>query len=180
MYLKIKMAKGFLSPESVLKRLKLKSDMIAVDFGSGSGGWAIPLAEKLEDGRVIAIDILEEPLSALKAKLKKRKIDNVETIKSDIESKNGSKMLTEFCDLVLMTNLLFQITNKELVLAEAKRILKKGGMILVVDWKLDQSFGPKGERVSAEDIKKLAQKLSLKAEKEFEASPYHWGLILER
>jgi tRNA G46 methylase TrmB len=76
---------GFLDPEIVLKQLGLQKSMVAADFGSGSGGWVIPLAKKLEEGKVFAIDILEESLSALKAKIKLEKIFNIETIKSDIE-----------------------------------------------------------------------------------------------
>ncbi|GAH20696.1 unnamed protein product, partial [marine sediment metagenome] len=44
------MNQGFLNPSEVLKQLKLKKDMIAADFGCGSGGWALPLAKKLEEG----------------------------------------------------------------------------------------------------------------------------------
>ncbi len=168
----------FLNPNKILKQLKLKPDMVGADFGSGSGGWAIPLAQELEDGKVVAIDILEEPLSALKAKLKRRNIDNIETIKSNIEVLHGSKLLSGSCDLVLMTNLLFQIEDKETALAEAKRVLKEKGRILIVDWKNNKSFGPKHNRVVSNEVKRLAEKLSLKLEKEFEASPYHWGLIL--
>ncbi len=168
----------FLNPNKVLKQLKLKPDMIGADFGSGSGGWAIPLAQELEDGKVVAIDILEEPLSALKAKLKRRNINNVETIKSNVEALHGSKLLSGSCDLVLMTNLLFQIEDKELVLKEAKRVLKEKGRILIVDWKDGKSFGPKHNRVVPNMVKKLAKKLSFKIEKEFETSPYHWALIL--
>ncbi|PIP24588.1 MAG: hypothetical protein COX33_01180, partial [Candidatus Nealsonbacteria bacterium CG23_combo_of_CG06-09_8_20_14_all_36_125] len=50
----------FLNPSEVLKQLNLKKNMVAADFGSGSGGWAFPLAKKLEEGKVYAIDILEE------------------------------------------------------------------------------------------------------------------------
>jgi len=168
----------FLNPNKVLKQLKLKPNITAVDFGSGSGGWAIPLAQILEDGKVVAIDILEEPLSALKAKLKRRNIDNVETIRSNIEALHGSKLLSSSCDLVLMTNLLFQVENKELVLKEAKKVLKEKGKILIVDWKSGKSFGPKHNRVASGEIKKLAKTLSLSVEKEFDASSYHWALIL--
>jgi ubiquinone/menaquinone biosynthesis C-methylase UbiE len=170
--------KGFLDPESILKQLKLKANMIAIDFGSGSGGWAIPLAKKLEDGKVIAVDILEEPLSALKSKLKTKNINNIEIIQSDVESLDNSKLFSGFCDLVLMTNLLFQTKDKEVVLKEGKRALKDQGKILIVDWKSSQSFGPGDKAISVEEIKILAEKLSLKVEKEFEAGPYHWGLVL--
>ena len=74
----------FLNPSEVLKQFKLKKGMVAADFGCGAGGWAIPLAKKLEEGKIYAIDILEEPLSALRAKIKLEKIFNIETIKSDV------------------------------------------------------------------------------------------------
>ena len=177
---------GFLNPNEVLKQLKLKESMVAADFGCGSGGWALPLAKKLEEGKVYVIDILEEPLSALKAKIKLGKILNIETIKSDVNE--TSKLTSESCDLVLMTNLLFECEDKKRVLEEGKRALKKGGKILVVDWKLDAPLGPKEGRVSPAEVKKIAESIGLKVEKpalrslgeggEFEAGIYHWGLIL--
>ena len=42
----------FLNPEQVLKQLDLKEEMTAADFGSGSGGWAIPLAKILKEGKI--------------------------------------------------------------------------------------------------------------------------------
>jgi len=60
----------FVNPIQILDQIGLKSTMIAADFGSGSGGWAIPLAQKLEDGQVFAVDIQEEPLSALEGRVK--------------------------------------------------------------------------------------------------------------
>lgn len=167
---------GFLNPQEILKQLKLKESMVAADFGCGSGGWALPLAEKLEEGKVYAIDILEEPLSALKAKIKLGKIFNIELIKSNVSE--TSKLTPESCDLVLMTNLLFECEDKKQVLEEGKRVLKKRGKVLVVDWKEAAPLGPKEGRVSAEEVKALSKELDLKVEKEFEAGIYHWGLIL--
>jgi len=166
---------GFLNPETVLRQLRLQKGMVAADFGSGSGGWVIPLAKKLEEGKVFAIDILEEPLSALSSKARMEKLFNVQTIKSDVEQ--TSKMISDSCDLVLMTNLLFEVDNKKQTLSEGKRVLKKGGRVLVVDWKPDAVLGPKEGRVSSEDVKKDTEEVGLKFEKEFEAGPYHYGLV---
>ncbi|MDO8436253.1 MAG: methyltransferase domain-containing protein [bacterium] len=167
---------GFLNPEKVLNQLGLEKDMTAADFGSGSGGWVIPLAKILEEGKVFAIDVLEEPLSSLQAKMRLEKISNVEIILADVET--GVDIFDGTCGLVLMTNLLFQIEDKKRALEEGKRILKPGGKILVVDWKKDVSLGPKEGRVQPEEVKEMAKDLQLKIEKEFEASPYHWALIL--
>jgi len=169
---------GFLSPEEVLKQLKLREDMTAADFGCGSGGWVIPLAKRLENGMVYAIDILEEPLSVLKSKAKLEKIYNVEIIQADIEGKNTSKLSDSSCDLVLMTNLLFQCENRKSVLEEGKRVLKTGGKILAVDWNKDNALTKAVENLSAQEVKKIAKYLNLKLEKEFKAGLYHWGLVL--
>ncbi len=170
------MNRRFIDPNEVLKQLKLKEDMVAADFGCGSGGWVIPLAKKLEEGKIYAMDILEEPLSALRAKAKLEKIINIETIKADVEK--GVNILDDNLDLVLMTNLLFECQDKKSVLAEGKRVLKKGGKILVIDWQKDNPLTKEIEKVSFGEVKRIAKNLSLKLEKEFEAGAYHYGLIL--
>jgi len=83
-------------------------------------------------------------------------------------------------DLVLMTNLLFEADDKKGVMEEGKRVLKKGGEILVVDWKVNASTGPEKDRVSAEEVKGIAKDLDLKLEKEFEAGSYHYGLLFSK
>ena len=171
---------GFLNPEEVLKNLNLKEDMVACDFGSGSGGWVLPLARTLTEGKIYAIDILEEPLSALKGKAEIFKIQNIETIRSDVEKKRGSTIKDNEVDLVFMTNLLFEVEDKKGVLVEGKRILKKGGKILVIDWKQEAVLGPKTGRISPDEIKDIVKKLDLKIENEFKAGDYHWGLILAK
>ena len=169
---------GFLNPQEVLSELKIEGQMIAADFGSGSGGWAIPLAKRLKFGKVYAIDILEEPLSALKSKAEIQRVYNIETISSNVEK--GVKIPDLSCDLVLLTNLLFQVEDKKRVLTEAKRVLKKEGKILVVDWFPQAPQGPKEGRISAKEVKEMAKDLNLKLEKEFQAGIFHYGLIFSK
>ena len=168
---------GFLNPNQVLGHLKLKSNMVAADFGSGSGGWVIPLAKILQSGSVYAIDILEEPLSALRSKVNLEKIGNVRTIRSNIENENGSTLHNSSVDSVLITNLLFQTRKKKEIFEEAKRILKSGGKILVVDWKEGSPQGPIENRVSEKEVKEIAKNVGFDLEKEFEAGIYHYGLV---
>ena len=170
---------GFLNPSKVLNELKLKGNFIAADFGSGSGGWAIPLAKRLKFGKVYAIDILQEPLSALKSKGEMERVYNIETIRSDVEQKKGSKLPDSSCDLVLLTNLLFEADDKKVIMEEAKRVLKKGGKILVVDWLPEAAKGPE-KRVSPEEVKKIAEDLGLKLEKEFQAGIFHYGFLFTK
>lgn len=153
--------------------------MTAADFGSGAGGWTIPLAKKLEEGRVFAVDIQEEPLSALESRAKIQGISNIRKIIANVEERIPG--LTGFsCDLVLITDLLFQVDDKKGVFKEAKRILKPGGRILVVEWIPGVSLGPKEGAPSKEEVKEIAQKLGLLLEKEFKAGDYHYGLVFKK
>jgi len=167
---------SFLDPKEILEKLKLSEEMKGIDLGAGSGGWAIPLAKILEEGRVYAVDVLEEPLSALKSKANLERITNIETIIADVE--RGIKLPDETADIVLITNLLFQCYDKSGVIAEAKRLLKPKGKILIVDWVKDNPATSEIEKVSFEEIKYFIKAQGLKIEKEFPAGDYHLALIL--
>jgi len=170
-----KMEQQFLNPEKVLEKLDLNKKMVAADFGCGSGGWTIPLAKKVK--WVFAIDIQPEPLSALRGRMRMEKVFNIDALKGNVEGK--TTLISESCDLVLMTNLLFQVDDIKKVFEEARRVLKKGGKILVVDWKENAEVGPE-KRVSVEKIKEAAKETGLIFEKEFEAGIYHFGLIFSK
>jgi len=172
------MPEEFLKPQKILEQLDLKEEMTAADFGCGSGGWALPLAKKLEEGRVYAIDVLAEPISALKSKAQTQKIINIETMLADVE--RGVNLQDQSCDLVLMTNLLFECDDKKKVLEEGKRVIKPGGRVLVVDWIKDNPLTKQIEFISFDEVKNIALELGLKVEKEFPAGAYHYALILAK
>jgi len=167
----------FLNPEQVLNQIELGSNMTAADFGCGSGGWAIPLAQRLKTGKVYAIDVQEEALSALRTKMEMAKISNIKLIKADLEQGPGSSIQSNLLDLVLLTNLLFQIKDKKAIIEEAKRVLRTGGRLLVVDWEKDSPLGPKEGRIEPLEVKELAQSSGFVLDKELVAGSYHYGLV---
>ncbi len=170
----------FLNPDKVLDELDLKPDMVAAEFGCGSGGFTISLAKRLEDGLVYALDIQEAPLSALKSRSLLENVTNTSIIRCDLEKPRGSTLPDFSLDLVLVPNVLFQAEDKTAIISEAKRVLKKGGRIIVIDWLSEAAQGPEKGRVSSEEVKKIAKNLGLKLKKEFKAGKYHYGLIIEK
>ncbi len=169
----------FVVPNKILNQLGLRENMTAADFGCGSGGWVIPLAVLLEKGRVFAVDLQEDVLSSLAGRVKQEGIFNIKTILANME--NGVPEIKSFsCGLVLMTNLLFQVDEKVVVFKEANRVLDKGGKLLVVDWKLDSVLGPKEGKVSADEVKRIAQETGFRLEKEINAGDYHYALVFTK
>lgn len=171
---------SFLNPEEVLDQLDLKDNMVAAEFGCGSGGFAIPLAKRLEEGLVYAIDIQQAPLSALKGGALVENTTNIRIIHSDLEKPKGSTLSELSLDLVFIPNVLFQVENKIAIISEAERVLKNKGKLVVIDWLPKAAQGPEGGRISPEEVKKITEKIGFKLKKEFEAGKYHFGLIFEK
>ncbi len=170
----------FLNPEEVLGQLDLKEDMVAADFGCGSGGFVIPLAKILKEGLVYALDVQGDPLSALKSRAQMENLLNIRVTRCDLEKPRGSTLSDSSLDLVLISNVLFQAEDKNAIISEADRVLNSGGKLLIVDWSPKASQGPTEERISPEEVKKIAEKFNFKLEKEFEAGAYHYGLIFTK
>ncbi len=170
---------GFIEPEQVLNKLRLKSDMSAAEFGCGSGSFTIPLAQELSEGQVYGFDVQKEPLSALKGEASLKNIDNIKTRRANLEQEQSSNLPANSMDLVLIINMLFQVEDEEPVINEAKRVLKDGGKCLIIDWLPEANLGPKGDRESADFIQSLGEEAGFELEERFDPGNYHWGLILE-
>ena len=166
----------FINPTETLKQLNLKKDITAVDIGCGSGGWTLPLARILEKGGVMAVDILEEPLSALQGKARSLGLDNIKTIISDIED-GVPQIQSESCDFALITNVLFQVESREVVFQEISRILKTSGQLLAIDWLPEARIGPKQGKISVAEVKTTASKFGLRFERELPSELYHYALL---
>ena len=167
----------FLNVDDVLSQIDLHDDMIGAEFGCGSAVFTIALSKKLNKGKVYALDIQEEKLSALKGKLSLQKIDNVFTILCDLEAKNGSTLVNNMLDVVLIPNILFQAENKGAIIRESKRILKSGGQVLIIDWLKSGPFSPREGLVNPEEVKKIAQGLGFSFKHEFISGDYHYALL---
>lgn len=170
----------FLNIQDALNALEITEGMTAAEFGCGSAAFAMALAKKLKRGRVYALDIQPEKLSALRGKMAIGKINNIYPIVCDLEAPNGSTLHEGSLDIILIPNVLFQIENKHAIIEEAFRVLKSGGQLLIVDWLKSGPFSPKGGMISPEELKKIADSLGLKLQKEFATGDYHFGLLFTK
>lgn len=173
----------FSDPNKNIEHFGLRSGMMVADFGSGSGFYTLASAQAVgPEGKVFSIDIQKALLSKVKDEANRRGLFNVEIIWGDIEEAGGTRLRNESLDYVILSNILFQVSDREAVVKEAARILKKGGFSAVIDW--TDSFGGLGPRPEnvfpAETAKEIFQKNGFTIEKEFDAGEHHYGFITRK
>ncbi|MEM6672594.1 MAG: metalloregulator ArsR/SmtB family transcription factor [Planctomycetota bacterium] len=99
-----------------------------VDLGIGDGMLTLMLAEIAES--VTAVDLSPEILSQLESRATAKGIANIDTVEADIEDLplgSGSY------DVAVLSQALHHANDPENALAEARRVLKPGGKLLVLD-----------------------------------------------
>lgn len=127
---------GFFNPQEIASHLKLAPGMQVADFGCGSGEIAVLFAKAVApDGQVTAIDVLPSALESLAVKVKSGKLENITSLRANLETPGSSRLADRSQDVVFMANILWQSPNKSDILKEAKRVLKSGGTLAVIEWK---------------------------------------------
>ena len=173
---------AFFNPEELAQYMGIRSGMKVADFGSGSGFFAVMLARATGlDGHVWAVDILESAGEAARSRAKFYGLPQVTVMRGDVTRPGGSGLADRSCDLVLCSNLFFQVKEHAAVLQEVGRVLQDKGTLVVIEWKADGILGPpKDARVSRERIIELADQAGFTLEKEFNAGSSHIGLLFRR
>src|SRR3989338_3928669 len=174
---------GFMNPDIIVEAFGLLSGMKVADFGSGSGYFTILIAKKIgENGVVTAVDIMENALETVRARASAGGLNNLQTIRADLEVLGGSGLADSSQDIVLLANILFQSSKRSEIVKEAKRVLLPGGALIFIDWKkCGGGVGPpKANRVDAQEIKSIFENEGLSFVREIDAGAFHYGLIYKK
>lgn len=166
--------------EEILRRIPTWEGISIADFGSGSGIFTIELAKMLnQNGRILAIDILERPLTFLLENARRQNVAHLITTKMcDLENKTIGNGFQNSFDIVTIINVLFQIKNKENVLKEAKRILKQNGFLVIADWEsYKMPLNDKLFPVKKDDLIKNISDMGFVLKENIKLSNTHFGLI---
>lgn len=173
-------APKFINPQQVLSQLDIKEGNIMADLGCGSGYITFEAAKIVgEEGKVYAVDIQKTVLSGIQSKIKLYGTRNIEAVWADLEVLGSTKIKDDSVDVSLLFAVLYQAKEHAKIIAEAKRITKQGGKILIADWtEANVPLGPEVKlRVSKDKIQEKAEAQGLKLSREVEIDEYHYGLL---
>jgi ubiquinone/menaquinone biosynthesis C-methylase UbiE len=171
---------NFSDPRANVLQMGLREGMKVGDLGAGSGHYTIAASKVVgTSGRVYAIDVQEDVLRHLHDSALRSECRNVETIWGNFEKLRGTTLRDQTLDGVILSNVLFQLDDKEGTIQEIKRILKPGGKLLVVDWAgAYGGMGPAPHHVVTEN---KAEELFINGGfykvKDFRAGPHHYSIL---
>jgi ubiquinone/menaquinone biosynthesis C-methylase UbiE len=170
-----------LDPMFTLQPLQIEEGMQVASLGCGGHGhFLFPIAKLVgPKGKVYAVDIRKPALNSIQRQAEAEGFHSIVPIWSDVEQLGATKIPAASVNRATLFNTLHQMKDKLSALKEARRLLASGGRLLVVDWSTRASlFGPPvAERVSLDNLIKLAKEAGLTAEMHFEPGPYHFGIL---
>jgi ubiquinone/menaquinone biosynthesis C-methylase UbiE len=128
----------WLPPQAVLARLRLEPGMAVADIGAGTGYFTLPLAAVLGPlGKVVAVDLQPEMLARLLARVPPGA--TIELVQADAAH---TTLPSASQDLVFTANVWHELDDPRLALAEFARLLRPGGRVAVLDWRVDVEQPP--------------------------------------
>ena len=173
-----------INPFKLLERVGIREGFRVADLGCGSlGHFVFPAAQLVGgNGIVYAVDIQRQVLEQIEHYAKQEHFYNVITVWSDVDVFGATRIDSGSLDLTLLVNNLFLSQNRAELIREMARLTKPGGRIVIVEWKAtDSPLGPPTDsRLDKQEAKHIMRSPLIKLYDEFEAGPYHYGLIYLR
>lgn len=168
----------------ILNKISLSQREKIAELGCGNFGYFVFPAARMVGplGKLYAVDILKTTLEDIKKRAIQDNLKQIETVWSNVEVFKGTKIDSSSLDKVFLINILNQSEKKQDILREAVRMLKTNSKLLIVEWKsIDSPIGPEQEkRINKHTLKEMAPRINLILEEEFDAGPYHYGLIFHK
>ncbi|MBI3971816.1 MAG: methyltransferase domain-containing protein [Chloroflexi bacterium] len=145
-----------------------------VDLGCGPGYFTLPAAALAGDtGRVYGVDVQPEMVDICLRRAAEAGHRQVDVLQS---AEDHVPLAGSIADRVFIAFVLHETDNPPAFLREAKRLLKAGGEIAIVEWqKKDGPPGPPtAHRVSPEDVATVANQAGLRVLEQRPLNDHHY------
>ena len=133
--------------ELLFGMMGLKDSTVFLDLGCGRGNYLFAAAERIgPSGRLYGVDIWADAVAAVREKARDRGYSNVQGILADVT--RSVPLPDRSVDICLMATVLHDFKRRataggaEEALKEAERLLKPGGILVVIEFKKIE--GPPG------------------------------------
>ena len=136
-------------PHEVVDALALAPDAVVADIGAGTGYFAVRLANMLPKGRVYAVDVEPDMVKYLGERAKREQRANLLPVQGDADDPR----LPQKVDVALLVDVYHHVEGRRAYFGKLRGMLKPGGRVAVVDFKLDSPQGPpRAARIAPEVV----------------------------
>ena len=164
-----------LRPENLVREtIRIKPGDICVDFGSGTGTFTFPMADAVgKDGRVYAVDNSDRMQEMIASKSPPPQLI---AVRADVTRTGLDDNLADIC---LLAFILHEVAGQEELIAEACRLAKPGGRVVVLEWRADADMPmpPKHKRVTRDKIEQLFGQVGLELSDFIERTAAHYVAV---
>lgn len=119
-------------PRLLMENLDLEPDHLVADIGVGSGYFTFRLAERVPEGRVLAVDIQGEMLRIINRRERELGLTNVETILGKVDD---PKLPEGEVDLVLMVDAYHEFSHPREMMEGIVSSLAEEGRVALVEYR---------------------------------------------
>lgn len=115
----------------IFDAMLVRPGAVVADVGAGDGFFTVRLARAVgPEGRVLAVDIGDEPLRRLRTRAADEDLRNVEVIEG---AADDPRLPAASVDAVLIVNAYHEMTEHKAMLAKIRAALKPGGRLVIVE-----------------------------------------------
>lgn len=161
-----------LIPQAMWDALGSPSPEVIIEIGAGTGLFSAAFADMAPGSVVYSVDTEDAMLDWMRENRPQVADGRMVLVRSE----EASVPLPDgIADLVVMLNVHHELAEPDAIYAEARRLLRPAGQVLVVDWAPRET--PKGPslavRVSAEDLVRFLERAGFVSAREHEGLPWH-------
>lgn len=121
----------------IVENLDLQRGMRVLDIGCGPGRVAVPIAKRVADGEVVAVDIQPGMLKRAQEKARREAVTNIRFVQAGA---GEGKLGRNHFDRALLVTVLGEIPDPTAALQEIFASLKPGGTLSVTETIFDPHF----------------------------------------
>ena len=123
----------------LISRLPLSPDDTVADIGAGTGFFSIPMAKRVPDGRVLAVDIQQEMLDIIDQRKRSGAPENIVTVLGSITDPN---LPSNEVDLILIVDAYHEFSHPYEMGRAMVSALKPGGLLVLIEYRAEDPSVP--------------------------------------
>jgi precorrin-6B methylase 2 len=146
----------------LIENLPLQPDSVVADIGAGTGYFSFPVARRLPQGRVLAVDIQQEMLDIIRQRAQAINVDNVEPILGSISNPG---LAPDSVDVIFIVDAYHEFSHPLEMGQAMAAALKPGGQLILIEYRGEDARVP---------IKRLHKMTQAQARAEMAALGLRW------